>query len=65
MTLLRPSEIVDRNPGIKKHWNASIIGYLHSFGLVRGKKIHRGCLVNESDVLKVFRLRMNGEQTDH
>lgn len=61
MILLRPSEIISRNPGIKKYWTAAVIGYLHTFGLVRGKKIHRGCLVDEGDVLKIFRLRCNGQ----
>ena len=42
MTLLRPSEILANNPDIKKCWIPAVIGYLFSFGLIRGKKVHRG-----------------------
>lgn len=55
--LKRPSEIIADHPEIKKVWNASVIGYLHTFGLVRGKKIHRGCLVDAKDVINIFRYR--------
>jgi len=57
MALKRPSEIISENSEIKKIWSAAVIGYLHTFGLVRGKKIHRGCLVDEKDVLNIFRYR--------
>ena len=57
MTLKRPIEIIEGNPGMKKHgWNYATIGHLLNFKLVRGKKLIRGCVVNESDVLKIFRL---------
>lgn len=57
MSLKRPSEIIAEHPEIRKVWNASTIGYLLTFGLVRGKKEHRGCRVDEKDVLNIFRYR--------
>lgn len=57
MSLKRPSEIIAEHPEIKKVWTPNVIGYLFTFGLVRGKKEHRGCRVDEKDVLKIFRLR--------
>jgi len=56
MNLLRPSEIVERYPGIKKLWTVNDIGQLLRLKLVRGEKLPRGCKVNESDVRKIFSL---------
>lgn len=55
--LKRPIEILELYPGIKKTWNVNDIGQLLHLGLVRGKKLARGCLINENDVKKIFSLR--------
>jgi len=57
MKLKRPCEIIAEYPGIKKYWTANVLGYLLTFGLVRGKKLRRGCLVDEKDVLRIFKMR--------
>ena len=51
---LRPSIIVERNPDISKSWHIRDIGYLLRLGLVRVRKLLRGCEVSESDVRKVY-----------
>lgn len=57
MNLKRPTDIISDHPEIKKVWTPNVIGYLLTFGLIRGKKQHRGCVVDEKDVLKIFRYR--------
>ena len=54
MMLLTPTEILSKYPGIKKVWQPADLGYLLRLGLVRGKKLHRGCKIEEKDVQKVF-----------
>jgi len=54
--LKTPTQILDDHPGLKKIWNTSDVGYLLRLKLVRGKKFHRGCMVEERDILKVFSL---------
>lgn len=53
-----PTEILDRNPNLKKIWNHSDIGYLLRLRLVRGRKIKstHSCEVLESDVLELLNL---------
>lgn len=50
-----PTEILDRNPRLRKFWNAQKIGYLFMLKLVSGKRLgaKKGCEVSESDVLKM------------
>lgn len=55
--LKRPTDVLSEHPEIKKVWGPAILGYLHAFGLIRGKKVHRGCLVDEKDVINIFRYR--------
>lgn len=56
MNLLRPIEILQRNPQIKKNWGTYDIGQLLHLGLISGKKLSRGCIVDEDDVLHYFAL---------
>lgn len=49
--LLTPSEVKARNPRLA--WTAQQIGWLYALGLVRGQRIHRGCLVDEDQVLQL------------
>ena len=55
--LLKPKEVLDKNPGLKKVWNSNDLGYLLRLGLVRGEKLIRGCIIDEKDVLRLYRLR--------
>lgn len=64
MTLLRPIEIIEKYPGIKKAWSYHDIGQLFHLGLVRGEKLRRGCLINENDVKKIFGLRYSNGESD-
>ena len=57
--LKSPSKILEDNPGLKKHWLPNDIGYLLRMKLVTGQKLNGGrggCIVEEKDVLKLFRL---------
>lgn len=59
MSLKSPSQIIEENPGISKHWTAQDIGQLLRMRLVDGTKPNNGrsgSLVEEKDVLKLFRL---------
>lgn len=56
MNLLHPAEILRLHPNIKKVWNANDIGQLLRLRLVSGKKLSRGCIVDEDDVLHYFSL---------
>ncbi len=49
-----PTEILERNPEIKKRWTAQQLGWLLPLGLVRGRKISRGSILEERDVLIIF-----------
>lgn len=49
-----PTQLLEKNPFLKKIWDVREIGYLLMLKLVRGKKLKRGCLVSETDVLKIF-----------
>ena len=56
-----PALILKENPGIAKHWKPNDIGYLLRLGLVQGVKQNGGrggSLIEEKDVLKVFRSRI-------
>lgn len=54
MTLISPGEIIKRYPKIGKRWLANDIGQLLRMGLVSGKKLSRGCIVDLDDVLHYF-----------
>lgn len=49
-----PSEILENNPKLQKIWDCRKIGYLFYLKIVDGKKLTRGCLVSERQVLEVF-----------
>jgi hypothetical protein len=57
-----PGEILSHNPWLKDIWTASDIGYLLRLGLVKGKKIHRGCIVSEKDVLELSKITLSNEK---
>ena len=46
-----PQEIKSRNPGLA--WTAQQIGWLLRMKLVKGKKLKRGSLVSEDDVIRL------------
>ncbi len=52
---ITPTEFLQRYPNISKIWKAPYIGYLLMLKIVNGKKLKRGCLVSESEVLEVYR----------
>ena len=59
MSLKRPAQIIEENPGVAKHWTAQDIGQLFRMKLVDGVKPgngRSGALVEENHVLKMFRL---------
>lgn len=61
--LKTPTQIIQDNPGIKKYWLSTDIGYLLRMKLVRGKKMpggRSGCMVEEKDCLKLFRNIIEG-----
>ena len=49
-----PLEILENNPKLQKIWDCRKIGYLFYLKIVDGKKLPRGCLVSERQVLEVF-----------
>jgi len=58
MSLKSPSQIIEENPGVAKHWTAQDIGQLLRMKLVSGTKPNNGrsgSLIEEKDVLKMFR----------
>ena len=54
--IIHPSEILENNPELKKIWTANDIGILLRMKLISGKKLIRGCIVSENDVLKIYEL---------
>jgi len=61
MNLLHPGEIISKHPHIRKKWTANDIGQLLRLGFISGKKLRRGCLVDEDDVLHFFsKVKKNG-----
>lgn len=56
MSLLQPGEIHLKHPKIKKRWTTNDLGQLLRLGLVSGKKLSRGCMLDEDDVLHFFSL---------
>ena len=55
--LYTPSEIISRNPCLRKVWNAQQIGYLFNLQLVNGERRSRYALLDEDDVLRLFYFR--------
>lgn len=49
-----PSEILENNPRLSRIWDCRKIGYLFYLQIVDGKKLPRGCLVSERQVLEIF-----------
>lgn len=56
-----PTQILIRNPRFKKIWDCRALGYLLMLKLVRGKKLKRGCLINESDVTDLYKFAFGGD----
>lgn len=57
MTLLRPTEVLERHPEVKKHFDEKKIGYLFYLNIVRGRKLRRTCEVSLEDVLKIVEFK--------
>lgn len=55
--LMRPCEVIEMYPEIGKRWKPADIGYLLRLGLVSGKPMKRGCMVNASEVKRIYDLR--------
>ena len=49
-----PMDVLDDNPKMRKIWDARKSGYLFYLKLVDGKKLPRGCLVSERQVVEIF-----------
>lgn len=49
-TLLTPSEIFKKKPSIQNFFTAQQLGILLFCGLVRGKRLSRGCYICLEDV---------------
>ncbi len=60
--LLTPSEIIEKHPEVKKFWNKQQIGWLLSLGLVSGKKLSRGSIIEDQDVLNVLDFKKQKER---
>ncbi|MCK4661343.1 MAG: hypothetical protein KAT68_00645 [Bacteroidales bacterium] len=52
---LTPSEILTKHTQLRTIWNNKQIGYLLNLRLVKGKKLQRTCLVDEQDVLNLYK----------
>jgi len=52
-----PSQILANHPKIKKIYTPQLLGYLLMCKVVDGKKLKRGCLISESDLLKFLDYR--------
>lgn len=57
MTLLRPKEILENNPRIRKHFNEAQLGALHWLGFVRGRKLRRGSEICLEDVQRMVEFK--------
>lgn len=55
--LYTPTEIINRNPRLRKVWDAQQIGYLFKLQLVNGERRSRYALLDEDDVLRLFYFR--------
>jgi len=53
---LRPSEVLEAHPEIKKIWTAQDIGNLKALHLVDGFRIGKNSFVNINDVIDMFNL---------
>lgn len=49
-----PLEIIADNKKIAKFWDSRQIGYLFYLKLIDGKKLPRGCIVSEKQVIEIF-----------
>ena len=61
--LFTPTQILERNPNMRRKWNCTKIGYLFYCEVIDGKKLRRGCLVSESDLLDLYARRFNVTKT--
>lgn len=51
-----PTEVLNENPAIL--WTPQQIGWLLTLGLVRGRKMQGGCLVEAGDVVRLWNERL-------
>ncbi len=52
-----PTQILMNHPKIKAIYSPQLLGYLLLCKVVNGKKLKRGCLISESDLLEFVKYR--------
>ena len=58
-----PTQLLARHPYMAKLWDAPKLGYLLMLKLVSGRKLRRGCLICESEVLRLYRFAFGESDT--
>ena len=54
-----PTQLLTNHPKIKHFYSCTDLGYLLMLKVVTGKKLKRGCLISEADLLNYMRWRFN------
>lgn len=54
-----PTQILINHPKIQRFYKATDLGYLLMLNVVSGKKLKRGCLISEADLLSFMAWRFN------
>lgn len=54
-----PTQILTNHPKIKRLYTPQQLGYLLMCKAVDGKKLRRGCVISESDLLNFLKWRFN------
>lgn len=54
-----PTQLLTNHPKIKRFYTPQQLGYLLMCKAVDGKKLKRGCVISESDLLKFLEWRFN------
>lgn len=54
-----PTQILINHPKIQRFYKVTELGYLLMLKVVDGKKLKRGCLISETDLLNYMRWRFN------
>lgn len=54
-----PTQILINHPKIQRFYKCTDLGYLLMLNVVSGKKLKRGCLISESELLAFMRWRFN------
>lgn len=54
-----PTQLLTNHPKVKRFYTPQQLGYLLMCKAVDGKKLKRGCVISESDLLKFLEWRFN------